>query len=576
MPDIINNRLPMARRRGIALLVVLFVIMAITIISLGFLTRCDTELACGQNMLLRTQMDQLADSALEHAKGLILHPQDVDSEYWPGAAGQQLVAGSADYYDVSVTRDGSDPNDRRSYLITCEAYRLLDAQAVGRSGLSAQLRLDPCVALWTGADTVFRPGHVLQGDLRCTGAVVNLGTIDGDVFSSALTGTVTGRHRAVADLSLAWPPVAIAYANPEYPIDFIAPGTLAAVTYSPARIWRCTGDLVIANDVVINGMLSVVGNLTIRGDRNSLLAAKNLPALYVSGDLVIGEVDGLTIEGLVVVDGGVRISAAASNIAVVGGVFAKGTLTETAPDSSSGDHDCLVYDVPTWRPTGGQLQGALEFDGVNDYLRTPDSLTSVLLADDYTISVWLKPSATPKPRAAIVAKTDPSGLFNHWALQFDTGGSGELTVYYLLSSWYWRTGIMLQDVTAQGRWHHVAVTRHGTTMSSYLDGTRRKTGEYAIPPWPAYGHLNVAADRAARSDYLYAGLIDDLRIYDQAMDGNDLPPPDDLIGHWKLDESGSEVTITTEPTRSAIVAGLLSEEHWSQATGAFFRSIRRD
>jgi type II secretory pathway component PulK len=34
------------RERGVALLIVLLVIMTITILSLGFVSRCDTELAC--------------------------------------------------------------------------------------------------------------------------------------------------------------------------------------------------------------------------------------------------------------------------------------------------------------------------------------------------------------------------------------------------------------------------------------------------------------------------------------------------------------------------------------------------
>jgi len=78
-------------RQGAALLVVLFIVMVITVLSLGFLSRSDVELACGQNMVLRTQMDYLAESGLEHARGLILNPQDVVSEYWTGATGQQVM-----------------------------------------------------------------------------------------------------------------------------------------------------------------------------------------------------------------------------------------------------------------------------------------------------------------------------------------------------------------------------------------------------------------------------------------------------------------------------------------------------
>ena len=75
MISTMRNKKYKTHRRGVALLVVLFVVMVITILSLGFLSRSDGELACGQNMVIRTQMDYLAESGLEHAKGLILRKQ---------------------------------------------------------------------------------------------------------------------------------------------------------------------------------------------------------------------------------------------------------------------------------------------------------------------------------------------------------------------------------------------------------------------------------------------------------------------------------------------------------------------
>ncbi|RPJ38925.1 MAG: LamG domain-containing protein [Planctomycetaceae bacterium] len=563
--------------RGVALLLVLLIIMAITILSLGFISRCDTELACGQNMLLRTQMDQLADSALEHARGLILNPQDVGTEYWHGAEGQQLMADGPDFYDVNVTPDDSNPNEHRNYSITCEAYQSKNGQKVGSSRLSAQLRLDPCVALWTEADTLFRPRHILYGDFYCAGAVQVLdgGTINGDVFSNALTGTVAGQPKPGAELLplLAWPPVTRTYASPVYGSYPVSPGTLTNTdpTYQIARVWQCAGDLTLGNNVAIQGMLLVDGNLTIRGNTNLLRAAKNLPALYVRRDLVVEDVDNLRIEGLAVVEGGVRVSAGASNVHILGGLFVKGGILETAPDSAGGHCDCIVYDAPTWRPNDGQ-QGALEFDGVNDHLRTLDN-ASLRLDNDYTISVWLKPAASQKAAAAILAKTDAVSSSNHWALQF--GAGMELFVYHPNASW--PTGIKLADMTAADRWYHVIVVRQGNTMRSYLDdGTPRKEETWDIGPGSGDGHLNVAVDRAADPACLYTGLIDDLRIYNQAVT---MPPPNgvpSLIGHWKLDESGSDVTIIAEPARSAIVTSGSPDQYWSQAAGAFYRSIRRN
>jgi hypothetical protein len=125
--------------------------------------------------------------------------------------------------------------------------------------LSAQLRLDPCIALWTGADTIFRPGYVLQGDAYCAGTLTNLGAVDGDVFAGSLVGTVHGSLKPGADLLalLVWPPVTSAYVNPNYSICSIGPGEAMPMTYKPAAIWRCVGDLTLGGNVIVDGMLPV-------------------------------------------------------------------------------------------------------------------------------------------------------------------------------------------------------------------------------------------------------------------------------------------------------------------------------
>src|SRR4030042_1540359 len=142
-----ERRAPIIHRKGVALLVVLFVIMVITVVSLGFLSQSNVELACGQNMKLRTEMDYTVESGLEHARGLIMSPQDVASEYWTGDVAQQ-IGGGDDYYDLAIVRDDSDATDRCNYIIDCNSYRLRGGQKIGRSDITAELRLDACVAFW--------------------------------------------------------------------------------------------------------------------------------------------------------------------------------------------------------------------------------------------------------------------------------------------------------------------------------------------------------------------------------------------------------------------------------------------
>ena len=573
--------------RGAALLVVLFVIMAITILSLGFMARSDVELACGENMILRTQMDYLAESGLEHAKGLILNPQDVASEYWTGATAQQLAAGSEDYYDVGVVRDDSDPTDYGNYIIDCNSYRVKNGQQMGRSSLSAQLRLDPCVALWTGSTTVIWPGVRINGDAYCNGALQNNGVINGDVFASALSGSIAGQRKATTDLSLAWPRVTVADFTSRYSKVTITSGSLSGVTlgpYSnPVQVCYRSGDLVLAGDVRIESMLVVVGDLTIQGDRNIIVAPKNMPALLVTGDLTIKNAAALQIDGLAVVYGHTQLGAGGANLTVLGGLFTDDGLAETAADSSSSANVGVLYNGATWQPTGGRTGGALQFDGVDDYVQTPNSLTNLQVANDYTLSVWAKPASSQKDWAGIISKCNPSGSTNHWTLQFNSGSPKRLIVYHpdnLPSPKSWDTGILLSELA--GAWHHIGILRSGAVMTSYLDGALRNTGAWSNTPGVGDGHLNIGVDRTATPSDVYGGLLDDVRIYNRALNVNEVYPPvpglGGLIAHWKFDESGSNAAITAAPTKTAIVTW--SEQgavqKWGQAAGAFFRSIRRN
>ncbi len=125
------------KNHGVVLVIVLILVMTIAIVSLGFIVRGDTELLCGINTELKAKVDYLAESGLEHARGLILNPQDVSGEYWTGDTQLQLTPGSSDYYDVEVVRTGY-----CNYAITSTGYRMSDGKKIAKTSLSAQLRLN--------------------------------------------------------------------------------------------------------------------------------------------------------------------------------------------------------------------------------------------------------------------------------------------------------------------------------------------------------------------------------------------------------------------------------------------------
>jgi hypothetical protein len=369
-------------RPGVALLVVLFIVMAITILSLGFVSRSDVELACGQNMIIRTQMDYLAESGLEHARGLILNPQDVGSEYWAGATAQQLVAGSGNYYDLVVIRDDTDPTDRCNYIIDCNSYRLQGADTLGRSSVRAELRLDPCIAFWTGSSTTLSPQITINGDVYCTGDLTNNGIIGGDVFA---TGTITGaniegQNNTVTEAPVAWPNLISTKFGPTYYIgstvysaeivDVNHPvGLFNPTGANPAGIRYSNNDVNIPGNVNINGMLVVNGTLRISGLNNVITAEKNFPALLVTGQVIIEDGGSLVIQGLAQIGQQVTVDPNATTIDVTGGLFIEsGGITSNlisvnitaAPAIASIETWPEVNTARRWRPVAGAFYRSVE------------------------------------------------------------------------------------------------------------------------------------------------------------------------------------------------------------------------
>jgi hypothetical protein len=523
MSELIHPSLRTQRRRGIALLMVLLIVAAITILATGFLAGADTELACGGNTLVRIQTDQLAQSGLEHAKGLLLHPQEVPVDqngcvtYWSGATGQQLVAPSADYYQVTVVRNTSKADDYCTYDIASDAYRGTGADKKGESRLSAQLRLDPCIALGIGAagTTGLWSGLTVQGDVSSAGRLVNRGTIQGDVFSDSLDGPIVGQHSTIQPL--AWPAVAVTDFTSRYGTVAL-PGEVKNTTlgpYRPLRICHRSGDLVLAGNAVIDGMLLVEGSLTVRGVNNIVRAGKNLPAVYVTANLIVEKGARLAITGLAAVGGDIRVGGS-TTVRVLGALFGAQGLVQTAEDASGNANTATLYNTPAWQ-SAGHFGGALQFDGVDDYGQTVNDPMQLQLAGEYTLSAWIKPSDPQKGGAGILAKTDPSGTANHWALQFNADGTRLIVCH---PGGTWDTGITLGQVA--GVWHHVVIVRSNAGIVSYLDPvgispSPCKTESWTLPPGVGNGHLNLGADKTAAPASVYGGLLDDVRIYNRIL-----------------------------------------------------------
>jgi hypothetical protein len=293
-------------RRGSVLIVVLFIVMAITILSLGFLTKSNVELACGENMIIKAEMDYLAESGLEHAKGLILNPQDFSTGYWTGAASQQMSAGSDCYYDVNVVKTGE-----YNYQVDCLAYKQKAGERIARSSLEAELRLNPCIAYYQQNKKEIWSQITINGDAYFCDDVTVYGKIKGDVYSAksvyvSLPGSIDGQDYSLYSGSAISAP-AISYSNfsssyyigsTSYSVQQIASGEyvnlqLGPSLSNPAGVYYCNGNIDLRGTVQINGMLVVKDDMKIRdGAVVTINSVRNFPALLVGYDLSFEEDNG--------------------------------------------------------------------------------------------------------------------------------------------------------------------------------------------------------------------------------------------------------------------------------------------
>jgi hypothetical protein len=174
---------------------------------------------------------------------------------------------------------------------------------------------------------------------------------------------------------------------------------------------------------------------------------------------------------------------------------------------STADHDgSVMTQNPLWRPVGGAVDGALELDGIQDYVSIPFVLNPK--GGEFSILAWVKGGS---PGQVIVSQVggadwlcaDPSHGYLMTQLRYSGRFSGPLCS---------------QASIIDGQWHHVALTWDGSYRTLYLDWAEVATD---LDPQPglqdASGGLYFGAGRNLSAESFWSGLLDDIRIYKRAL-----------------------------------------------------------
>ena len=245
----------------------------------------------------------------------------------------------------------------------------------------------------------------------------------------------------------------------------------------------------------------------------------------------------------------------------------------TTAHDSAGDNDGTVYGA-TWAT--GQIDGALDFDGVDDYVEIPDSLSMRSIdgnTAEYTICLWVN---TTQPGAELFIgpaifdrrATDALSGKKHWVAHIFLNENNAIS-FLIHNQFNGGTPFTLNDDMAvnNGIWHHVVVTRKNTEyVKIYVDGNERQSGATTIST--STTEITTIGVRRSNSNVYkgyFNGKIDDARIYNRALSAEEI---------WQLyqEETGGKA-FNPNPADTATNVDPDIFLSWSPGKGAVLHDV---
>ncbi|MHC4499232.1 MAG: LamG-like jellyroll fold domain-containing protein, partial [Planctomycetota bacterium] len=236
----------------------------------------------------------------------------------------------------------------------------------------------------------------------------------------------------------------------------------------------------------------------------------------------------------------------------------------TAFDLVGGNHGTLV-NSPVW--TTGQVGGALEFDGVDDYVDM-GSPASLVMTDALTLSAWVYPKGPSNASMGIIANKE-----GEYEIARNNNGTVSFAIDNSYPDWYWQnTGYtLLQDT-----WTHIVLTysNEESQIRLFANGSE-------VFSMPGSGpitdnHPDTDSFRIANREIgntPFNGSIDDVRIYNRALSAEDVQQlylEGSAVAQWEFDEGEGSIAYDSVGDSNGTIYGA----QWT--TGQIGRALEFD
>jgi hypothetical protein len=215
-----------------------------------------------------------------------------------------------------------------------------------------------------------------------------------------------------------------------------------------------------------------------------------------------------------------NVIAPSSTVAIEQGLrywykFDDASETREAHDSSGHDYAAHLNGNPVFDPAG-KFGGCLNFDGEDDSAELPAGASD--FASGFTIALWARPTAIRR-WGRFIDFGNGSAVDNILLTRENTFNTLQFEIYTDHAS---STKVIARDAIELNKWQHFAasVDRSGK-VSIYKNGV--SVAEGLGPPVKSVLRTNNFVGRSNwKQDILYAGQMDDLRVYDRPLAASEI------------------------------------------------------
>jgi hypothetical protein len=201
---------------------------------------------------------------------------------------------------------------------------------------------------------------------------------------------------------------------------------------------------------------------------------------------------------------------------IADGLVAYYPFDGNANDMSGNGHGGTVIGATHTADRFGVSNGALNFDGLNDYVDIP--YHQDIEPSNFTISLWIN---TLQATQGSIINSDPNGDSCLHGYNLEVRDTAIIfNVDPSSACGNWNSASSLHGIN-DGTWHHI-VASYGPIPQLYIDGEFVKSG-FQLGYQKTHASIRIGMRRTSSGPiYFFNGKIDDIRIHNRVLSENEI------------------------------------------------------